>query len=65
MAKKKAIRRETYPYGYLDLHENIIVVFPASYATEEQVESLMKDARMYAALATKPVRIHVSHKDSG
>ena len=58
------IRRETYTYGYLDLYEKKIVVCPASYATEEQVESLIEDARMYAALATKPVYIHVSHKDS-
>jgi len=60
---EQPIRRETYTYGYLDLYENRIVVCPASYATEEQIESLMEDARTYVALATKPVRIHVSHKD--
>ena len=60
----KPMRRETYTYGYLDFYENRIIVCPASYATQEQRDSLWQDATIYAALANKPVKIHVSHKDS-
>jgi len=58
MAKTpKIIRRESYPYGYLDLCEDRILVHPASYATIAQRDSLMQDALLYAANASKPVKV--------